>query len=248
VGRRPALEIETRWNLPVFIDNDANLGALAEHWWGAARDVDCATYIKVATGVGAGHIVDGRLFRGANGIAGEIGHTAVAGTAGHRCRCGLRGCLEAEVGSFALVHRAQERLPLYPDSTLAGIEPLELGHIVDAANQGDALATELVAEAGRYLGVAVANLVNLMNPARVVIGGRLANADSLLLAPLIHTMASRALASSVERTDVRLAELGVDHIAIGAATLVLEAALASPNAFTRPLPPARAVHSPAITR
>jgi len=248
IGRRPAQEIEARWGLSVFVDNDANLGALAEHWWGAARDVDCATYIKVATGVGAGHIVDGRLFRGANGIAGEIGHTAVSGSAGRLCRCGLTGCLEAEVGSFALVLRAQERLDQHPESELSGIEDLELAHILSAARNGDAFASELIAEAGRYLGVAVANLVNLMNPSRVVIGGRLATADSLLLTPLIHTMASRALASSVERTDVRLAELGVDHIAIGAATLVLEAALASPETFTRPRPPARTQPSLAATR
>ncbi len=239
-GKKPGVELSARWQLPVFVDNDANLGALAEHWWGAARGVDCATYIKVATGVGGGHIVDGHLFRGANGIAGEIGHTAVAGSAGHRCRCGLTGCLEAEVGSFALVLRARERLPAHPESVLHQVEELHLADIVEAAQQGDALARALVAEAGRYLGVAVANLVNLMNPARVIIGGRLATAGPLLLDPLVATMTSRALATCVEKTDVRLAELGADHIAIGAATLVLEAALASPATFSRPQPQARA--------
>jgi len=244
-GHRPVDELEERWQVPVFVDNDANLGALAEHWWGAARDTDCATYIKVATGVGSGHIVDGRLFRGANGIAGEIGHTAVAGSAGRRCRCGLRGCLEAEVGSSALVHRAKERLPSYPNSALASIPQPTLGDIVAAAHEGDELATAIVSEAGVYLGVAVANLVNLMNPARVVIGGQLAAAGELLLRPLVSTMTSRALATCVERTDVRLSELGRGHVAVGAATLVLEAALASPDTFTRPLPVAAAAPSPA---
>jgi predicted NBD/HSP70 family sugar kinase len=247
-GHRPAAELEERWGLNVFMENDANLGALAEHWWGAAKGVECATYIKVATGVGAGHIVDGRLFRGANGIAGEIGHTAVAGSAGHRCRCGLTGCLEAEVGSFALVSRVHERLGQHPDSTLAHRDSLDLSDLISAANGGDTLATEVIAEAGRYLGVAVANLVNLMNPACVVIGGQLANADRLLLEPLMATMTSRALAASVEHTDVRLAELGADHIAIGAATLVLEAALATPEAFTQPTPSERPSRLPALAR
>lgn len=239
-GHRPMAELAARWQLPVFVDNDANLGALAEHWWGAAQDVDCATYIKVATGVGAGHIVDGRLFRGANGIAGEIGHTAVAGAGGHRCRCGLTGCLEAEIGSYAIVTRVRERLADHPDSVLAGQDDLTLAHVVAAAHDADPLALSVVAEAGRNLGIAVANLVNLMNPARVVIGGRLATADGALLGPLVDTMKQRALASSVEKTEVRLTALGSDHIAIGAATLVLEAALASPATFTRPQPQARA--------
>lgn len=227
-GRRPARELAARWRLPVAVDNDANLGALAELWWGAARGTDCATYIKVATGVGAGHVLGGRLFRGANGIAGEIGHTAVASADGRPCRCGLTGCLEAEIGSHALLAHAGE-LGLHP----AG--GLDLDGLVQAALDGEPKARTVVAEAGRHLGVAIANLVNLMNPERVVIGGRLARADALLLDPLVATMTSRALASSVERTDVRIAELGSDHIALGAATLVLEAALAAPDTFHPPV-------------
>jgi predicted NBD/HSP70 family sugar kinase len=227
-------ELFARHHLPVFVDNDANLGALAEHWWGACVDVSCATYIKVATGVGAGHVIDGRIFRGSTGIAGEIGHTAVTRD-GRPCRCGLQGCLEAEIGSAAITQRARERLARGEPSILSGLEgPLSLETIVGAARDGDALSVALIEEAGRHLGVAVANLLNLMNPARVVIGGRLASAGDLLLTPLKRAIQDRALWTSIERADVTLTTLGDDHVAIGAATLVLEAALAAPQDFTRP--------------
>lgn len=243
-GIRPAEHLHARFGLGVFMDNDANLGALAEHWWGACRGVDCATYIKVATGVGAGHLVNGRLFRGANGIAGEIGHTAVAGSSGHPCRCGLTGCLEAEIGSGAIVSQARERLVAGSPSALARVEDLDLAAIVTAAKAGDPLAVELIASSGRFLGVAVANLVNLMNPARIVLGGRLSQAGELLLGPLRSTVLERALRVSIDRVDVVLSALGDDHVAVGAATLVLEAALASPDSFTQPRPSVRGPSSP----
>jgi predicted NBD/HSP70 family sugar kinase len=230
-GVRVADELRARHGLAVFLDNDANLGALAEHWWGACRDVTCATYIKVATGVGAGHVIDGELFRGASGMAGEIGHTTVAVEGGHRCRCGLTGCLEAEIGSGAIVSRARERIAAGAASALLSAADLTLERVVSAARAGDPVACALIEEAGRHLGVAVANLLNLMNPAKVVLGGRLTTAGELLLVPLRRTLRDRALWSSIERTEVVFSELGEDHVAIGAATLVLDAALTRPRRF-----------------
>jgi predicted NBD/HSP70 family sugar kinase len=216
----------------VFVDNDANLGALAEAWWGAARDTTCATYIKVATGVGAGHVINGRLFRGSTGIAGEIGHTTVAFEGGNKCRCSLYGCLEAEIGSGAIIQRANQGILDGKSTVLQRGPGLTLTALVDAAISGDHFAENIIAQAGQYLGVAIANLLNLMNPSRVIIGGSLAEAGDLLLDPLKRAIKGRALWSSIERADVVLSELGDKQVAVGAATLVLENALALPSHFS----------------
>ena len=230
-----------RYGLPVLIDNDANLGALAEAWWGAGRGVPHFTYVKVATGVGAGHIVGGEIFRGASGIAGEIGHTMVA-PSGRKCRCGLSGCLEAEVGSHAILAKAKERLEAGEPSSLMDVPDFGLSDLVAAAQRGDPLATSIISDAGTQLGVALANLVNLMNPARVVLGGRLTSAGDLLVRPLRRAMASRALATSVEGTEVRVSELTPGPVARGAATLVLQWALDNTQVLVgrEPLPKPRA--------
>lgn len=221
---RFAAQLHHRFGVRVFVDNDANCGALAEAWHGAGREVSDFTYIKVATGVGGGLIVNNQPFRGSSGIAGEIGHTSVDPN-GRQCRCGLKGCLEAEIGSPALIEKAYEALAAGRASSLADRGPLKLSDVVACANAGDGLALELIAEAGHYLGVAVANLLNLFNPARVVIGGRLAEAGDHLFVPLRRTVRDRALWTSIERADVVTALLGDEQEAVGAATLVLRAAL-----------------------
>jgi len=227
---RLAAQLHNRFGVRVFVDNDANCGALAEALVGAGADVSDFTYIKVATGVGAGHIVQGQPYRGFSGIAGEIGHTTVD-PKGRPCRCGLKGCLEAEIGSGAVVEKAREAIAAGRPSQLAGREPLRLADVVAAAHAGDPLATALIAEAGAHLGVGVANLLNLMNPARVIIGGRLADAGDRLLEPLRETVHARALWTSVERADVAISPLGDEQVAVGAATLVLRAALADLSLF-----------------
>jgi len=218
-----------RYGVPLMTDNDANLGALAEHWWGAGRDRDEFTYIKVATGIGSGHIIGGEIYRGATGVAGEIGHMAID-PHGKPCICGLRGCLVTLVGTPALLERAGELLTEYPDSAFAkgnrGIRELET-----AALGGDQLAIRVVQEAAEYLGIVVAGLLNLMNPSMVVIGGDLSDVDGLLLEPLQEAARSRTLVSSVAAAEVRVSELGPKSIAIGAATLVLKEALADPRIF-----------------
>ena len=227
---RLAAQLHHRTGVRVFIDNDANCGALAEALVGAGRGVPDFSYIKVATGVGSGHIVQGQPYRGFSGIAGEIGHTTVD-PHGRRCRCGLQGCLEAEIGSGAVVDKAREALAGGRGSSLAAVEHLALADAVAHAEAGDGLAVELIAEAGSHLGVGVANLLNLMNPARVIIGGRLSEAGDLLLTPLRRTVRDRALWSSVERAEVVISPLGESQVAIGAATLVLRAALADLSLF-----------------
>jgi glucokinase-like ROK family protein len=218
-----------RYRVPMLVDNDANLGALAERWWGAGRGVDDFAYIKVATGVGSGHVVGGKIYRGATGVAGEIGHMAID-PHGAPCICGLRGCLATFVGAQALEARARARLAEHPRSRLAGTEPT-VTSIEDAALAGDALALELAQEAAEYLGRAVAGMLNLLNPSMVILGGGLSRLGELLLEPLRETVRRRTLVSSLVASEVRTSELGTQAIAVGAATLVLEAALADSRRF-----------------
>jgi glucokinase-like ROK family protein len=218
-----------RFGVPLMVDNDANLGALAERWWGAGRDVDNFAFIKVATGVGMGHVINGRIYRGATGIAGEIGHLSVDPN-GLPCVCGLRGCLATVVGAPALVARARALLAEHPDSVLAGGE-LTLVAIEDAALAGDALALQLVQEAAENLGRAVAGLLNLMNPSLLVFGGGLARLGDVLLEPLRETIRHRTLISSLVACEIRTSELGGQATAVGAATFVLKAALTNSSLF-----------------
>jgi predicted NBD/HSP70 family sugar kinase len=216
-------------DVPVLVDNDANLGALADRWWGVGVGVDDFTYVKVATGVGAGHVIGGKIYRGATGIAGEIGHLVVD-PHGEPCVCGLHGCLATFVGTAALVKRARALLDEHPDSRLAG-RNITIEAIEDAALQGDALALRLTREAAEHLSVAVAGMLNLMNPSLVILGGGLARLGEILLAPLRDAVHQRTLLSSVAAADIRASHLGPRSVAIGAATLVLEAALENPRLF-----------------
>jgi predicted NBD/HSP70 family sugar kinase len=222
-------ELGCRFGVPLLVDNDANLAALAERWWGAGRDVDNFAFIKVATGVGMGHVLNGRIYRGATGMAGEIGHLSVDPN-GLPCICGLRGCLATVVGAPALVARARALRTEYPDSVLAGHEPT-LDSIEDAALVGDTLALRLVHEAAENLGRAVAGLLNLMNPSLLVFGGGLARLGDVLLEPLRETIRHRTLISSLVACDIRTSELGEQATAVGAATSVLKAALANSSLF-----------------
>ena len=222
-------EIGRQFGVPLFVDNDANLGALAEQWWGAGRGVDDSTYIKMATGIGSGHIMGGRIYRGASGIAGEIGHVAIE-PQGELCICGLRGCLATLVGSQALVARARALLDEYPDSRLRAGE-ITVGSIEDAALAGDPLGRRVAREAADYLSVAIADLLHLLNPSVVILGGGLSRLGELLLEPLRASVASRTFVDSIQAAEIRMSELGPRSIAIGAATLVLEAALSDSRLF-----------------
>ncbi|MED5373823.1 MAG: ROK family protein [Myxococcota bacterium] len=216
-GHAPGARLVEALGVPVLMENDANLGALAELWWGAGQGVGDFSYIKVATGVGAGHIIGGRVYRGGGGIAGEIGHTTID-IHGPPCRCGLNGCLEALVGRQSLEQRTG----------------MSLQQILDGAALREPAALEAITEAGTALGIAVANLLNLLNPARVILGGTLTRAGDLLLEPMRLSLAQRALFTSVARSKVVLTTLGEDAVARGAATLVLEAALQDHTLLTNP--------------
>jgi predicted NBD/HSP70 family sugar kinase len=186
VGVRAADEVGRRLGLPVLVDNDANLGALAELTWGAGRGVESLAYIKTSTGVGCGLVIDGRLHRGRTGTAGEIGHTTLD-ERGSVCRCGNRGCLETFVGAPVLL------------GLLAGSHgpDITVREMLTRARGGDAGCQRVIADAGRAIGVAVANLCNTLNPELVILGGDLAAAGDLLLAPMHDTVRRFAVPSAV---------------------------------------------------
>ena len=235
-GRSGFKSIASRFKVPLMVDNDANLGALAERWWGAGRGIDDFAYVKVATGVGSGHFVQGRVYRGATGVAGEIGHMAIDPN-GKPCICGLRGCLATLVGAPALVERARELLARHPKSVLAH-RALTIDSIEDAALAGDPLGLEIVKEAAGHLGIAIAGLLNLMNPRLVILGGGLCRLGDLLLDPLRDVTRRRTLISSLTAANVKTSELGPRSIAIGAATYVLDAALDDARLFPTAQPEA----------
>ena len=221
--------LNTVFGVPVFVDNDANLGAVAERWWGQAVGIDDFVYLKVATGVGAGIMIGGEIYRGATGVAGEIGHVAID-PGGPECVCGNRGCLATFVGTQQLVERAAALLPNFPESALAGTDP-DIRAIEDAALRDDPLALQVVEEAALRLGIVVAGVLNLLNPGSVILGGSLAGAGDRLVTPLREAVASRTLVASAAALDIRTSELGERAVALGAATHVLLAALAQPRLF-----------------
>ena len=191
LGLRIAGEMERRLGLPVEIENDANCGALAELTWGAGRDCSNFAYIKAATGIGAGLIVDGRLLRGASGTAGEIGHTTLD-ESGALCYCGNRGCLETVASGPAILELVGQGHP----------GALTLDQVIELAAQGDVRCHRAISDAGREIGVAVAGLCNLINPERVIVGGLLSRAGDILLQPLRDSIRRHAVKAAAEKVDV----------------------------------------------
>ncbi|MCW2503615.1 MAG: Sugar kinase of the family, may containing an N-terminal domain [Actinomycetia bacterium] len=209
-GLHPAAEFTKRLNVPVCVENDANLGALAEHMWGAGRNSRSLVYLKLATGIGGGMVIGGRLFRGVSGTAGEIGHLSLDAH-GDVCRCGNRGCLELTSGGTALVETLRRTHP----------EVQSLSELVQLAVAGDVPCRRLIADAATHLGVALGGLLNLMNPDLIIVGGELGRAGDVLLDPLRHALSRSAVASAVDAVSVRQGTLGERAEMLGAVALVL---------------------------
>jgi predicted NBD/HSP70 family sugar kinase len=196
--------------VPVHVENDANLGALAEHRVGAARGHDSSVYVKASSGVGGGIILGNELFHGANGTAGELGHLTLDDQ-GPWCRCGKRGCLEAFISTAFVTQEVAAHLP----------DAEDIGAVVTAARAGNVAARRALEEAGLHLGRGLASVVNLVNPSIVVIGGELATAGELLLEPVRLGLRRYAL-DPVASTPVLSSELGNRASLIGAVLLAAE--------------------------
>jgi len=209
-GIEVAAELERRLEMPVHVDNDANLGALGELVWGSGRGVRDLAYIKVSSGVGAGLVIDGKIYRGPGGTAGEIGHITID-ESGPVCRCGNRGCLE----TFAA---ARYVLPLLQSSH--GTD-LTMEGVVRLARDGDPGCRRVIADVGRHVGSGVANLCNLLNPSRVVLGGDLAEAGELVLGPIRESVGRYAIPSAARQLSVLPGALGGRAEVLGALALAL---------------------------
>ncbi|MBI5216566.1 MAG: ROK family transcriptional regulator [Ignavibacteriae bacterium] len=230
-GRTGLERLQQKYNVPAHVDNDANLAALAEYWWGAGRGVDDRIFIKMGYGIGAGYIFGGNIYRGSSGLAGEIGHIPID-INGKQCVCGLKGCLTTFVGAEALVARARELRNKYPKSLLAG-NSLTMTDIENAALSNDPLALQVVSELSTYMGIAIASLVNTMNPAMVILGGGMARLGTLLTEQIRDKVKRSTLLNPGSNVEIGTSKIGPQAVAIGAATLALDEALSEPNLFQR---------------
>ena len=218
---------QTLWNHPVSLNNDAELGALGEWAHGAGRGERHLAYIKVGTGVGAGLLLDGRIFHGATGCAGEIGHVTVRDD-GPLCTCGNYGCLEAMAGGGAIAKRAREAILAGKRTQLASMRPVDeitARDVAHAARLGDLVAQQIMAEAGGYLGIGIASLVNVFNPSMIVIGGGVAQVGDLLLDPIRQVVHDRSLRSAAQAVRITAAVLGRRSTSMGAVVQALNIAL-----------------------
>lgn len=217
---------EEALGMGVYVANRGKVGALAELWCGREQNVQNLIYIAIGTGVAAGVVIQGQLYMGANSSAGELGHVTVLPD-GPLCACGNRGCLQALASGPAIANRARAQLRSNPDSLLLKLadghpERIMADTVFHAAQQGDGLACDVVEETATYLGIAVANLINLFNPELIVLGGPVGQNGHVLLEPLRAEVQRRAMAYPLAAARIVASTLGPDAGAIGAAVLVLQ--------------------------
>jgi predicted NBD/HSP70 family sugar kinase len=218
VGLRVADEMQARLGVPVEVENDANLGALAELAWGAGRGCSNFAYVKAATGVGAGIVLDGRLLRGMTGTAGEIGHVTLD-ERGALCYCGNRGCLETVASGPAIVRLVGQGA----DSSIA------LPAVIELALDGNLPCRRAIADAGREIGIAVAGLCNLINPERVIVGGILSRAGDVLLDPLRESIWRHSVQAAAEGVEVLPTDFIERSELLGCLVLAIEKSGAFPG-------------------
>lgn len=214
-----------RYNVPVWVDNDVNLMALGESVAGMSRGHRIVVFVKLGTGIGSGILLEGRLLRGAQGSAGDVGHIQVTDDPSVVCRCGNVGCLEAIAGGGALGRRAEQIARDGHSRMLAEVLEkrgfLDAADVAWAASHGDAAALELINQAGRLIGEMLAAVVNIVNPSLIVIGGGVARAGDGLLASIRRTIYARSLPLGTRDLLVKRSALETGGV-IGGASMVLE--------------------------
>jgi predicted NBD/HSP70 family sugar kinase len=215
-----------RYDVPVWVDNDVNLMALGELRVGAAQNQQDVIFVKIGTGIGAGLISSGRLHRGAQGAAGDIGHATVEVGSGVVCRCGNVGCLEALAGGAALSRdgttAAREGRSPFLREVLRGGQPITATDVAAAAQHGDPVAVELLARSGQLVGETVATLVNFFNPSLVLLGGGVALAGDMILTAVREAVYRRSLPLATRDLRIDRSILSPDPGLSGAAHMVLD--------------------------
>jgi glucokinase len=210
--------LSERLDLQTFLDNDATAAAVGENWMGATRGSLNSICVTLGTGVGGGLVLDGKAYRGIDGTAGEIGHICVE-REGHPCGCGSRGCVEQYASATAIVRLAGELTARFPASTLSRADAITAADVFEAGKLSDELALEVFRIMGSYLGIALADLINILNPEMIVIGGGVAGAWDLFIGHTSREITERAFREPAERVKLVRASLGDDAGILGAARL-----------------------------
>ena len=218
--------VHQRFNVSTYLGNDASLAALGEWCFGVKKQVANLIYVTVSTGIGGGIICNGKPYTGVLGAAGEIGHMTID-VNGPRCNCGNVGCWETLASGTALAREAVKHIKEGASTSIVefadgDLTKVDAKVVFEAAKQGDKLANQLIARLGYYLGVGLANLVNIFNPELILIGGGVAKMGNLLLAPAIKVVEERAFTTSATSVQIRPALLGDDSSILGAVAFVLD--------------------------
>lgn len=227
-GRKTLLEnLEERFQKKIFLENDARAMTLAEFKFGTGIEYKNVLGIFIGWGIGLGIIIDGKLYRGASGFAGEFSHSPIFESRDVTCSCGKKGCLEAVASGTAIVKNAMEAIKLDPDSILARLVKendgeIEPSLVVEAALSGDQRAITLLSEAGLDLGRGISMLIQLLNPELIIIGGSVAEADQYLITPIQQALNIYSMAKSREKTQLSLYKLGEDVGLLGGVAVVNE--------------------------
>lgn len=220
------LMLSQRFHMPIYVENEANLGALGEYYFGVGRNVDNIIYLSSGVGLGGGLIINGQLFKGGRGFAGEIGHIQ-RDPQGEMCGCGRRGCWETQVGPRAVLQRVKRFIEADSKSSLANntkedLEKLTFNQVVDHALNGDQLCRSAMEKVGENLGTGIADLANIFNPDMVIIGGAFSYGRGIILPVLEKIIAIETLPAVRENLRVIVSEQGADACVLGAIAVVLD--------------------------
>lgn len=227
-GKKTLLEnLESRFEKKIFLENDARAMTLAEYKFGSEHSYKNVLGIFIGWGIGLGIIIDGKIYQGASGFAGEFAHSPIFESREITCTCGKKGCLEAVASGTAIVRMAEDAIKLDKDSILARMVrdhqgELEPGLVVEAALAGDQRAITILSEAGLDLGRGISILIQLLNPELIIIGGSVAEANQYLITPIQQALNIYSMAKSRERSQLALYQLGEDVGLMGGVAVVNE--------------------------
>lgn len=215
--------LKARWNTEIVLDNDANLGALGEYTYGGGRGERNLVYVKIGTGIGCGILLDGMIYHGVLGTAGEIGHVTI-NEDGPPCSCGNYGCLEAMAGGRAIAQRAEMAIRAGQQTSLSVLcheRVITVRDVAEAAQAGDHVCQQLLSDAGRHVGSALASLINLLNPGVILIGGGVTYTGDLFLRAINQAVQDRTMRPALRAVRLAPAALGPRASAMGAVALAI---------------------------